>query len=368
MLLREGRASVQGKPAANALEFAEAASSLGVDRGVQRFARFSLLKRRGESYVALPTGTFPAGYRAESDLVRKFQAFLDVIRVSDLPKSAIDSFRGIEAAIYHVLLKGGSERMREMMAAFGRMLRAATASPAYRLPSRGLAAGPWLLACGFDQPEVRIAAAVASLYARDVGSFADHLSRFGNRFAWIGSHLSVRLISVLDRRLLVARASEFGANPFGGACALHPSDATRYIAGELDEGLLDDLLFAFSTLDWTDFETPRLPEEHWQRGVLPVYAVLKSLFLPGEIQNARGESKRLAADPRILSLLQRNSIDDAAEIAVTRLRIAGFRPLLVAYEGGVDPVRLAASLLIPVWPGSVLAAGILHHQETLPNE
>ena len=58
VLLREGRASIQGRPAKNTLEFAEAAASLGVDRGIDQFVRYSLLKRRGDSYVALPVGTF----------------------------------------------------------------------------------------------------------------------------------------------------------------------------------------------------------------------------------------------------------------------------------------------------------------------
>ena len=67
-LLREGRASVDGKPAQNGLEFAEAACMLGVDRGITGFLRYNLLKRRGDSYIALPVGSFeverPVGERS----------------------------------------------------------------------------------------------------------------------------------------------------------------------------------------------------------------------------------------------------------------------------------------------------------------
>jgi CRISPR-associated protein Csx17 len=76
-LLREGRATVEGRPATTALEFAEAVCSLGVDRGIDRFVRYSLLKRRGDSYVALPTGTFTARYRSEADLIRNFRTFFE---------------------------------------------------------------------------------------------------------------------------------------------------------------------------------------------------------------------------------------------------------------------------------------------------
>ncbi len=357
-LLREGRASIQGRPATNTLEFAEAASSLGVDRGIDRFVRYSLLKRRGDSYVALPAGTFPTGYRSNADLVRQFSDFLDNLR--DLPKGAEDLRRGVESAAYHALLTPGSERMCELMRALGRMLRRILTTTDSRLPARAFEAGPWLEACGFEaRPEVRIAAALCSIWTPDVGSLAENLSRAGNRFAWAGASLPDRLVSVLDRRLQAANAAEMNKNPVGGSCVVDPGDATLFIEGSVDDSLIEDLLFAFISLDWRDFKTP----QHSSAEVLPVYAVLKCLFLPGEIK--RGEDKkRLVADRRILSLLAAGSIEEAASIAVHRLRVAGLRPLEVNYAAGVDPRRLAASLLIPVWQGKLLAAGVFHKEES----
>lgn len=362
-LLREGRASVQGRPAENALEFAEAASSLGVDRGVERFARFSLLKRRGDSYVALPAGTFDTGYRSESDLIRRFQIFLDSVRARELPRSATDALRAVDAGIFQVLLKGGKDRVRDLMAALGRMLRLATLSTEFRIPARGLRSREWLAACGFeDCVEVRIAAALASVYTREIYcSFADHLSRADKRFAWTGRDLSARLVSVLDRRIMLAKASELRVNPVGGACALHPADATRFIGGAVDDALIEELIFAFATFDWMDFELPKCPPGE----VLPVYAVMKHLFLAGDIRVDDQEPIRVSADQRVISFLLRGDIRDAAALAVHRLRVAGLRPLEVDYEGGVNPSRLAASLLIPVWSGKALAAGIFHKQEHL---
>jgi len=126
--------------------------------------------------------------------------------------------------------------------------------------------------------------------------------------------------------------------------------------------LIEDLLFAFATLDWTNFEAPLAPEPISRREVLPVYAVMKHLFLPGEIRRGP-EPKRLRADPRIVSLLRAGRIEQAAQIAVNRLRVAGFRPLDVDYIGGMDAGRLAASLLVPVWQGKALGAGIFHDEE-----
>lgn len=363
-LLREGRASVQGRPATNALEFAEAASSLGVDRGIDRFVRYSLLKRRGDSYVALPTGTFPVRYRSSADLIREFSGVLDGLR--DLPKSVEDLRRGVEAAIYQALLSPSKNRVCELMAAFGRMLRRIATVSTVELPNRALNANVWLEACGFgDLAEVRVAGALASLWSRNIGTLATHLSRAGSSFAWKGTDLADRLTAVLDRRLQMAMAEELGRNPLGGACEADPGDATLFIEGSVDDALIEDLLFAFLTFDWREFKL-------WRRSpaeVLPVYAVLKMLFLGGEVK-CGGESKRLPADRRILSLLSAGSIEPASKMAVHRLRVAGLRPLSVAYAGGVDARRLAASLLIPVRRGRLCAAGVLHKEELIeePNE
>lgn len=355
-LLREGRASINGRPAKNGLEFAEAASSLGVDRGISKFVRYSLLKRRGDSYVALPTGTFSAGYRSNSDRIREFQTFLDKFR--ELPKGAEDLRQAVESASYRALVRDNHRTMQDLMAAFGRMLRRIATTTETRLPNRGLDAGRWLAACGFDTAEVRIAAALASIYNRETGPLAINLSRASKQFAWTGLDLSARLASVLDRRVQTADAAEVGSNPLGGACEIDPGDATLFIEGSVDDELIENLLFAFLVLDWADFTSPK----HSSAEVLPAFAVLKCLFLPGEI-NRGGERKRLVADRRVLSLLAAGSVEEAADIAVKRLRIAGLRPLNVSYTGGIDSRRLAASLMIPVWLRKLLASGIFHEEE-----
>jgi CRISPR-associated protein Csx17 len=361
-LLREGRASVEGRPAANALEFAEAACSLGVDRGIERFVRYSLLKRRGDSYVALPAGTFTTGYRSEADRVRQFQTFFERVIRRELPRGAEELRRGVEAAVYQVLLKGGKDRVRELMAALGRMIRRIVTTSDSRLPSRGLNAADWLDACHFDMAEVRIAGALASIFTRDVGSLGDNLSRSDKRFAWNGQDLPRRLVCVLERRLQLASSVESDNSPLGGAYTLHPGDATLFIEGSVDDTLIEDLLFAFATFDWKDFNTAKISVTTTHCEVLPVYAVLKHLFMPGEI--SRGlETKRLRADPRVISLLKADNIQEAAAMAVRRLRIAGFRPLNVTYSGGMDAIRLAASLLVPVRAGNALGAGIFHKEE-----
>jgi CRISPR-associated protein Csx17 len=362
-LLREGRATVDGRAATNALEFAEAVRSLGVDRGIDRFVRYSLLKRRGDSYVALPTGTFAAGYRSEADLMRHFRTFFDDFSHGELPRGADDLRRGVDAAMFQVLLMGGAARIRELLRALGRMVRRAITTSETRLPRFRLSASEWLKACGFEVPEVRIAAALASICTGEVGLMAENLSRGGQRFAWIGSELPDRLAAVLERRLQVNNAIDGASNPLFGRCAIHPVDATLFIEGSVDDDAIEDLLFAFSTFDWKKFDVDQL-NYSWssRRGVLPVYAVLKHMFLAGEIRIGP-EPKKVRADGRILPLLKADRLDQAAKIAVHRLRVEGFRPLEVDYAGGVDSRRLAGALLIPVRSGKSLAAGLFKEEE-----
>jgi CRISPR-associated protein Csx17 len=249
--------------------------------------------------------------------------------------------------------------MRDVMSAFGRMLRRTITTAEVRLPRRALKAGDWLQACDFgDDASVRIAAAVAAIYDHEVGPISQNLSRGEREFAWDGVDLAGRMTSVLGRRIQSANAAEARRNPLGGGCEIDPGDVTLFIEGSVDDVLIEDLIFAFQVIDWEGYKAPRYPAPE----VLPTYAVLKCLFLPGEIKCGE-ESKFLAADRRMLAALTAGKIEDATEMAVNRLRISGLRPLRIAYAGGFDPRRLAASLLIPVRQGRLLTSGIFHELE-----
>jgi CRISPR-associated protein Csx17 len=142
---------------------------------------------------------------------------------------------------------------------------------------------------------------------------------------------------------------ESDGNPLGAAYALDSGDTTLFIEGSTDDTAIEELTFAFLALDWTDFKPPQIASD---AECLPSYGVLKYLFLPGEI-NLGPEPKRLRADSRILPLLAGDRTGEATDIAVSRLEIAGYRPLKLDYRAGVDAMRLAAALLIPVLQGTL---------------
>src|ERR1019366_3048199 len=98
------------------------------------------------------------------------------------------------------------------------------------------------------------------------------------------------------RRLKVNNAVDGSSNPLFGRCSIHPGDATLFVEGSVDDDVIEDLLFAFSTFDWKNFDADEL-KYNWssRRGVLPVYAVLKHLFLAVEIRIG-AEPKKVRAD------------------------------------------------------------------------
>lgn len=356
VLLREGRADVSGRPAKTGMQFAEAVCSLGVDRGIDRFVRYSLLKRRGDSYVALPSGVFKAGYRSSADRVRQMEALLSSLQV---PETCANLKRSVESAMFEALLHDTPERMRTLMVALGRLLQRLVTVAGLAFPRASFDATAWLAACGAGgSVEVRIAAALASVFDSDTGSVRENLQTGVKTFAWTGRSLVDRLVAVLERRLLTATARDAKKNPCGGACEIHPGDITLFLEGSIDDILIEDLFFAFSTLNWKDF--PGVSGETGES--LPLFQLLKMNFMPGAV-TANGEGRAIKADARIIPLLRADNISEAASVAKHRLRVAGMAPLDVQFLGGLDGTRLAAALLIPVRAGKRFGSAVLHQPE-----
>jgi CRISPR-associated protein Csx17 len=222
----EGRADVGDRPAGDAIGFAEAASSLGVDRGISSFVRYVLLKRRGDSYVVLPAGHFPVGYRAESDLIReelepalnRFDRFLRQLG-NQAPASLTSARRQLDEAIYELLVHGGAPRVKTLLAAVGNIERLLSRRDLSRTmpdqPLGGLSAR-WIRAADDGSIELRLAAALSSIRpAGAVGSIRSNLTPVDPtnprswasgtaQTAWIGNSLGSRMASVVARRMLDA--------------------------------------------------------------------------------------------------------------------------------------------------------------------
>jgi CRISPR-associated protein Csx17 len=349
-LLREGRAQVDGRPAKNGLEFAQAVASLGIDRAISSFVRYSLLKRRGDSYIALPAGCFPVHYRTAADGVRELVPYVDradyTARGSqdEAASSWLPLKRGAQEAMFKALLFEGSEHLVDVLASFGAMCRwlmARGQNPSWpgRLNSK------WVRECA-ERREGRIAVAIASLSSHDVaGSFQASLNRDSENYAWKGPTLAARMFSVLRSRTLAAQNSD--QSPFRARYFARPEDIAAFLAAETDDDLIENLIFAFVHA--------KIPERRDERGVKHLrlwtnYCVLKQLFAPESHAGVTGPDGaiRLKPDSAIPALLAAGRVAEATNVAIRRLRVSGLRPAIQCGRDVGDGVRLGAALLIPV--------------------
>lgn len=365
-MLREGRAEIGGKPATDGLQFAEAASSLGVDRGISSFARYSLLKRRGESYVALPAGNFAVQDRREVDLLRELEPALDELdrhkasKKDKAPAQFLRLRRGIDDAIFNVVVHGGAWQMKRLIAALGRMERylGVLADKGLPRPIRSQISTNWLEKAYDGSLEFRVAAALASIGASgDVGPLRANLTpvdpkqpgKWANgtgQHAWSGVDLHARLAGVLRKRILDAERLSCKVNPLGARVSLSSDDIARFISGDVDQEEVECLLFGLTWIDWSKGPPDQGWDERNDGGPLPrSWVVLKWLFLPGP--------NEIRAEEAIVPLLCANRIAEACEVAQRRLRCEDMRPRQIGFENSDEPgygVRLAASLLLPIGP------------------
>lgn len=377
--LAEGRTEVGGRRAQNAIEFAEAVASLGVDRGVSGFVRYSLLKRRGDSYIALPTGRFPVRARSEADLIRqldpilvRLDSFMRRFPKGEPPARLAAMRRGIDEAIYAALQRGGPARLKGVVAAIGRLerflaRRDPTKEPRLRAPLSGLDPA-WLVGADDGTIEVRIAAALASIEATgQVGPIRANLSpvdprrpwawvESGNQTVWTSHSLAARMASVLRRRMMDAERFLCETNPLRGDLSLWPEDITAFIDGVVGEELIEDLLFGFTWVRWDDRSAVLAAwAELKARWSLPVepraiprsYALLKLLFLPGPVKTT-GKEINVRPAPAIIPLLCAGRVADACRIGQRRLYATGLAPVRAQFMDSEEGLRLAAALLLPV--------------------
>jgi CRISPR-associated protein Csx17 len=354
-LLREGRASVDGKPARNGLEFAQAACLLGVDRGIAGFVRYNLLKRRGDSYVALPTGRFDVRYVSGRDLVRQLNPVLEAIdsQVKQPPAEFASLRRQVDEAMFNALLREGEEPLEDLAAAVGRLhRRLLLTGRELRIPAD--LTRDWIANLP-QRAEMRIAAALAGIWDRDAGGMLAHLKRANGTFTWSGATLAERLARTLERRIQLAEKLGLNRNPLGSSYRATAWDASAFIEEQVDDERIEELLFAFTLIDWRDGDVGRVSAQD-NLDAWPVYALLKHLFLTEEVATEDG-GKRLIGDLSVLAALTSSdveSVDRACRIASHRLQNAGIVRAEITDAGGFDGMRLAAALLIPVPYGAAI--------------
>lgn len=390
-LFAEARADWRGGHVRSGLDLAKAAGGLGVDRGIDAFARHAFVERFGLSTVAVAAGRLPVRPRAAVPPLAQLDAWLAGVRgLGGAPAAVRAALRSVERLSFDVAR--GADLVLDLLVAVAELERAVARAGRFRSdsgarPVTGLDATDWLALLPLDaSPELRVAAALSS--ARDGGAVSGlrllldpvEVSETG-RVRWatrppLVAGLGQRslpgvLADALVRRAVdvvaAARTSAAGEDERGvdvhfrrGLSAPLP-DTVRFAGSELDDDAVARALGAFLVLDWRS-PVALTPAERRPGAAPPSLAMLAPFTSPPAIGVAgparswcdRLRAVRLRPDPHWFAQLRAGQVGRVVADARLHLRLAGLEPVPAAdappaidVPGGL---RLCAALLCRLSP------------------
>ena len=376
-IFSEGRAQVGNRAARNGVDFARAVVGLGVDRGLDEFQRFGFQVRNGLSYFATPLTRVVARKNAGVDLLSDVDAWLDRFRRAatkdTAPATAQRALRTLESRIMDLCVSHTPKRLMRVFIALGQCQATAArslkwAQENYLQPLYGLRK-EWLRQNWNDEihgTEFRLAASLASLtgkFGKDWLTLRCHLEqvdsyrgkdsgklsyRWGddttNNVQWSEAPLPNVLNNIFSRRLILNEDAPRTRSEVWAGLA----DIKAFIEGQTDDNLLSDLLWSMSLIDW--HEKGGVPSKDHQERVVPptLYALMKLCF-PPVLENPPEGFLKVPAVPAIHKHAAQGNGDQAALLAIRRLRGSGYHPLLrqITVQGH-EARRTAAALLFPI--------------------
>ena len=401
-LLSEGRAVLKGRTARDGLEFARAATSLGVSRGIVEFERYAFLKRAGDAYRATPLGRFNAPNSSRPDLTADLEVggWLEGARRHTTDKRSPAHAKVVMRRFHDALFQMTDNRQRgegtrNALAALGEIVRWMATNPKAREAMRPPPVLPnrWIREADDGSPEFRVAAALAALglagQTADEGAppMAAHFAPIdeGRRLrgqpsawsassstpnaVWGTSDLVTNMIAVLERRLVEATKRGLSDKPFASGSYASLADVGAFLSGDFDDSRCAAFL---AGLIWVRPTRMRAGMSASFTSPPFAYAALKPLFTPDATLRRMGfltETARLPVPPSLVAHLHGGgnrtdgrATDAAVQLAFARARgsgipspfdpaRAGGRPGVIErshYGAGVAANRLAAALLIPL--------------------
>ena len=378
-LISEGRAEYNGRQATNGLDLARSLATLGVDRGISRFVRHGFMERNGLATFAVPLGRVEVKPQEGAAVLGQLDGWALQFRYLKNPPDSVGALlRQLDDAQFAVAAGGGPLALQDVLSCAAGLDGLSTRSRAVRekvnRPLAGrLKAADWLSQLNDGSVEFELAASLASLrsgasgtsWVRDLtGPRADKSDRpplvggLGRR------PIAVVLADCLARLAIDRQPTDAdGPHWLGGA---RPTAATllsveRFLVGDVDDRRIGALLAAMCLLDWRYPPILKWSAEERHAPVHPALALIAPFFHP---VSHRGSSHAdpaeavLVADRSWPRLMGAGLHDRVLEQAIRRLGISGYWPLVGSADrlaGQVNPVRLAATCLIPISNGAAKA-------------
>lgn len=393
-IFSEGRAQVRGRAARSGVDFAQAAVTLGVDRGIVAFQRYGFQVRNGLSYFATPLERVIVRRNARADLLADVEHWHDRLRqkagpTQDAPASVARALNLLERRIVELCREDSTASSQAVIVALGNAERALaksykwTTESAYLRPLHDLKP-QWITDTNDGSTEFRLAASLAGMSAwlgKETLYFRQHLEPLdmgankerswanwdktpGNDVVWHDGDLADSLNAILARRLIRVEKSGARGWPDFSPCVAKLADITAFIEGRTNDALLADLIWGLSLIDWQAVshqqhearisERERVSDtaEHIsnrsrddEQHAIPsaFYALLRLCF-----RAAKGDDA-IPLHPAILNRAMSGDGTAAAELAARRLRASGKAPLVTSLPVRGDIARrTAAAVLFPI--------------------
>ncbi len=393
MMIAEGRIERFGKPAKHGLDAFMGAAQLGFDRGIAEFQRVGFYKGRvgGDNYfTAVDRGRIKPARNKTVELLESCHGWIDQFRRAatseKAPASARRALTVLESAIVDLCVSGRSDHFLRVFVALGHC--EATVARCLKWvkketnlqPLQGLQR-EWLKHCP-QSAELRLAASLASIsgnfgkerlplrcHLEAVNCYFDKergtlVSRWAevptNNVQWSASPLPDVLNDILARRLVLNEDTEKRFETWASI-----SDIKAFIEGETNDALLSDLLWSMSLINWSESDSLSSSPKERQPVAPTLYALLKLCFPP--VQTARPEGiLPVPIVPAIHRHASQGNGDQAATMAVRRLRASGYHPVLRSLPVRGDYARrTAAALLFPISDQTLKS---IHTQTTRPDQ
>jgi len=382
ILFSEGRAKVrthegQAKPfarsATDGVDFARAVSTLGVNRGIKDFVRYSFQVRNGLSYFAIPLGHFQPRFDSQVDLLAQLDPWLLRFKIAaqdmHTPASVKRAHRQLETAIIN--FSRGKIKLLDVLITLGKVESALDRSLKFtqekNLQPIPRLSDEWIKDPANDSIEFRLALALAGsgLRRRLVRVREDYFPSWVDNedriTTWQAGSLVKNLITLLKREEIESqhREKQEGESQMKGE-PVHPQadldDVACWIEGKVDDSRIEAIARGLCLI--------KLPREDpkYNKPELPIptaYALLKvthhRLLKAKALQWIFGRYV-LAKDltlPRVPGLLAKLTAGDCRAstlLAARRLHASGLRPVIreEIYESSTRTLRIAAALVFPI--------------------
>jgi len=382
-VLAEGRAQLNRRIARDGLDFARAIVSLGVERGIGAFQRYSFQARNGLAYFATPLKRLAVRRRQHvsellDDLERNlwFDRLRQAAHGDHTPARVRSGVRRLEQAA--IALCGSAQEhddersaVESLLLAVADVERALGTSLKWTQEKRLKPLAPlpprWFVAVRDASAECELACSLASFSAFRLREHWEPLDPgkpwlewlpTSREVLWRDERLVESLLALHLRRLSRRDKYDPGvADPFAASRFASPESLLAFVDGDANFDLrLARLTRALSLIDFGRHGASvgaRGQPEAETTLVLPAVFALFRLALAGRLPELP------AAIPRVPAILRRAASSDATiatELAVRRLRASGFTPAVRKLPVAGDLVRrAAAATLFPVSPATLRA-------------